>query len=117
MDDERVVRLVLGKMLTELGYDMAEAGKGEEAVSLYEKALNDGNPFEAVILDLTVKAGMGGVETLDKLRELDPKVKAMISTGYADKEPDELASDLGVQGILIKPFGLEDLETLLEGLL
>jgi len=73
-----------GKILMQAGYRVDLAGDGVEAIEVYKKAMESGNPFDGVILDLTVKGGMGGAEAMRRLFEIDPGIRAMISTGYCD---------------------------------
>ena len=87
MDDEKVVREVAGRMLKHLGYqDIEFASDGAEAVDLYKAAIESGNPFNAAILDLTIAGGMGGEMAVKKLLKIDPGVKAIVSSGYADDQ-------------------------------
>jgi CheY-like chemotaxis protein len=81
MDDEEFVREVSGEMLRDLGYSVAFAKNGAEAIALYRAALEANRPFDMVIMDLTVPGGMGGKEAVQQLRALDPKVKAIVSSG------------------------------------
>ncbi|MBC8316345.1 MAG: PAS domain S-box protein, partial [Desulfobulbaceae bacterium] len=84
MDDEEIVRDVAAQMLSVLGYQVDESSNGEETIELYLKAQKSGQPYDAVIMDLTIPGGMGGKETIVKLREIDPLVKAIVSSGYAN---------------------------------
>ena len=84
MDDEAMVREVLGKMLIALGYEVKFAEDGAEAIEFFTRGTDAGDPFAAVILDLTVPGGMGGKETMEKLLRIDPQVKAIVSSGYSD---------------------------------
>ena len=114
MDDEEGIRGVLSTMLTSLGYESTSAREGTEAVALYRGAQEAGTPFAAVILDLVVADGMGGQEAIARLRELDPQVKAIVSSGYST---DALMADFqryGFSGVLAKPYRLAELNALLE---
>lgn len=104
MDDEELVRDVTGEMLTLLGYEPHFSQKGEEAVLLYRKARESGAPFDAVILDLTVPGGMGGVETMRKLLEIDPDVKAIVSSGYSKAPIMSEYKKYGFSGVISKPY-------------
>lgn len=84
MDDEARVRGVVGRMLKKMGYDPVLAQDGTEALELYSQARNSGQPFAAVILDLTIPGGMGGKEVIHQLLAQNPEVKALVSSGYAD---------------------------------
>ena len=104
MDDEDLVREVVGKMVVYLGYEAFLAVNGEEAINLFTEAQRNGKPFAAVILDITVSGGMGGKETLEKLLEIDPQVKAIASSGYSD---DPVMADFqkyGFHAIIPKPY-------------
>jgi CheY-like chemotaxis protein len=104
MDDEHVVREVCVQILRHLGYDVDAAGWGEEAVEMYAAARKDGRPYDAVLLDLTVPGGMGGVETLAALRALDPDVRAIATSGYSDDPAIADHRRTGFAAGLAKPF-------------
>ena len=109
MDDEEMLRNLAKERLNRLGYDVELAKDGNEAIELYKKAMNSGKPFEAVILDLTIKKGMGGVDTIKKLMELDPQVRAIVSSGYSN---DPVMTDFRKYGFiraLAKPYSKQDL--------
>jgi len=82
MDDNKILRLATGEVLKFLGWSVTEAEDGKEALVAYEKALKTENPFDVVVLDLTVPEGMGGMETMRELLKIDPEVKAIVSSGY-----------------------------------
>lgn len=114
MDDDEMVQKVCVHLLEHLGYQVASAFDGETAVSLFQVAKEGGVAFDAVILDLTVPGGMGGLETLSKLLEIDSTVKAIVSSGYAN---DPIMSDYkkyGFAAIIPKPFTLDDLRKKLD---
>jgi nitrogen-specific signal transduction histidine kinase/ActR/RegA family two-component response regulator len=117
MDDEDLVRDIAGKILTHLGYTVAYAENGEEALALYQSALASSEPFDAVILDLTVRAGLGGVETMQKLLTLDPKVVGIVSSGYSSKDVMANYQDYGFKGVIAKPYGIQDMGTKLKKVL
>ena len=117
MDDEEMLRDLLQGMLDLLGYEAAMTADGSEALALYEKAMGDGEPFSAVILDLTNRGGMGGLETVKRLREMDPDVKAIVSSGYSDDPAIVHFREHGFSDSLPKPFMMKDLEEKLKSLL
>jgi signal transduction histidine kinase len=84
MDDEEVIRKVVTLMLTQLGYSVESARDGDEAIALYRRAKAAGQPFTVVLMDLIIAAGMGGQETIGKLRAFDPEIKAIVSSGYSN---------------------------------
>jgi len=83
MDDEEVLRKLLVRVLTELGYEVVCARDGAEAIAQYEAQKTSGRDFDAVLLDLTVKGGMGGIEAAARLKELDTSAKLIVSSGYS----------------------------------
>jgi PAS domain S-box-containing protein len=83
MDDEEVLRKLLVRVLTELGYEVVCARDGAEAIAQYEAQKASGRDFDAVLLDLTVKGGMGGIEAAARLKELDTSAKLIVSSGYS----------------------------------
>jgi CheY-like chemotaxis protein len=117
MDDEQVIRIVTGDMLKELGHTVELASHGAEAIEKYRSAMESGKPFDAVILDLTIRGGMGGAETGEKLLEIDPEVKAIVSSGYSDDAVTAIYREKGFKAILKKPYNLEELRAVLYTLL
>ncbi len=117
MDDEEMVRNSLGEIISIIGYDVAFARDGKEAMALYEKAMKSSDPFCAVILDLTVPGGMGGKEALQRLREIDPDVKAIVSSGYSKDPVMARFSEYGFLGVIFKPYRHEDLTGTLRNVL
>ena len=117
MDDEELVRNVATAMLRQLGYEGHTASDGKEAIALYQQAKENGQPFDLVIMDLTVPGGMGGREAIAHLHEIDSGVKAVVSSGYAN---DPIMSEFrkyGFCGVAPKPFSLRDLSNLLQMIL
>ncbi|CAD7773650.1 MAG: Sensor histidine kinase RcsC [Candidatus Methanoperedenaceae archaeon GB50] len=109
MDDEELVRKVIGEMLVFLGYEVEFAKEGIEAIELYKKAKAQGQPFDAIIMDLTIPKGMGGKETINKLLEIDPTVKAIVSSGYSTDPVMTEFTKYGFKGFIIKPFKIKEL--------
>ncbi|MEW6378657.1 MAG: PAS domain S-box protein [bacterium] len=113
MDDQKLVRDMVGRMLTGLGYEVVLAKEGDEAVELYKRARETGRAFAAVILDLTIPGGMGGEEVIQRLHEIDPGVKAIVSSGYADDPVMAEYQEHGFRGVVAKPYEIKELsETL-----
>jgi CheY-like chemotaxis protein len=109
MDDEESVRAIAGRLLTRAGYEVEQAADGAEAIKLYRKARSSGSPFDVIILDLTVPRGMGGAEAIRELRQIDPGVKAIVSSGYS---ADAVMGDFekhGFNGVVPKPYKPEQL--------
>ncbi len=117
LDDEDVVREVIGEILQELGYDVTYAVDGEMAVSEYRVAQEKGAPFAAVITDLTIPGGMGGLEATREILKIDPEARVIVSSGYAT---DPIMTDFatyGYKGRVEKPYRLEILQKVVEQVL
>ena len=108
MDDEELVRDVSSEMLKVLGYEAQFATEGQEAIDRYKAAMDEGRPFDLVILDLTVPGGMGGKETMKKLLELDPGVKAIVSSGYSKDTILAEYKKFGFSGVIAKPYRVSE---------
>jgi PAS domain S-box-containing protein len=117
MDDEEIIRAMLVKMLTFSGYGVETSQDGAEAVELYRKARESGQPLDAVILDLTVPGGMGGEETVKKMLEIDPKVKAIVSSGYATDPIMSEYKKYGFSAVVTKPYNVRQMEETLHDVL
>jgi CheY-like chemotaxis protein len=104
VDDEAIVREVAGEMLRTMGYEVACASDGNEAIKIYMQARQAEEPFQAVIMDLTMPGGMGGRETMEKLREIDPHVKTIVSSGYSHDHIMSNFRDFGFVGVVSKPY-------------
>ena len=109
MDDEEVVSMVAGEMLEYLGYDVSFATDGHQALAMYGDALSSGNPFGAVIMDLSIPNGMGGREAIGKIVEIDPHVRAIVSSGNSSDPVMVDFSQYGFAGAVAKPYKLEEL--------
>jgi len=117
MDDEEMIRDIAGALIGLIGYSTGFAEDGEQAIALYRDALEKNEPYDAVIMDLTIPGGMGGKEAIKQLLALDPNVKALVSSGYST---DPVLADyrrFGFQGVVQKPYVLEDLSKALFGVL
>jgi PAS domain S-box-containing protein len=117
LDDEDAVRTAGRRLLQELGYDVVAVADGRAAVDLYAEALGQGRRFDAVVLDLTIPGGMGGLETLHRLRELDPAVRAIVASGYSDDSVMAEPQRYGFRGVVPKPFGIRQIGEALRRLL
>ncbi|MGD9202572.1 MAG: response regulator [Chitinispirillia bacterium] len=117
MDDELVVRNAAGKALVAIGYNVAYAEEGLQAIELYKNALESGKPFDAVILDLTIHSGMGGKETMRKLLEIDPDIKVIVSSGYSHDPVLTHYKEYGFKDVIKKPYLVQDLHRILDSVL
>ena len=104
MDDDEAIRDLTSQLLGTLGYEVTAVQDGIEAITTYEEALRCGENFQAVILDATVRGGLGGVATIERLRGMDPEVNAIICSGYSDEAALSEFLAYGFRGALPKPF-------------
>jgi CheY-like chemotaxis protein len=101
-------------MLGRLGYEVEFAADGAAAIAGYSEATAAGRPFAAVILDLTIPGGMGGKETMETLLDIDPQIKAIVSSGYSD---DPIMADFqkyGFSAVIAKPYRVAELSKILQ---
>lgn len=114
MDDEAAIRDLTAELLATLGYEVTAVPDGAEALRTYQQAMRSGESFDAVILDATIRGGMGGVATIERLRNLDPKVTAIICSGYSDEAALAEFLAYGFQAALAKPFTRHELANVLQ---
>ncbi len=113
MDDVEMIRNLVGEILPRLGYEVELVEDGEKALESYRQAKAHGQSFDAVILDLTVRGGMGGKETIQELIKIDPLVKAIVLSGYYNDPVVQNYEQYGFMGALSKPFLINDLSEIL----
>jgi PAS domain S-box-containing protein len=117
MDDEEIVREIAAEMLGYLGCDTVAARDGGEAIELFLQAREQGRPFDALLMDLTIAGGMGGKEAIARLRAIDPEVKAIVSSGYANDPIMANFREYGFSGVVPKPYKLHELSAILSRIL
>lgn len=113
MDDEESLRNLAQRMLERLGYEVETVKDGVEAIETYKKRMDSGELFDAIILDLTIKGGMGGDQAIKELIKIDPDVKAIVSSGYFNDPVMTNFEAYGFQGAVPKPYQMADLERVL----
>ena len=104
MDDEEAVSQLVARMLAPCGYSVVTASNAQEVIARYRQALEDGTPFDAVILDLTIPGGPGGKEAVKELLTLDSNVCAIVSSGYAEDPVMANPGAYGFKGTVAKPY-------------
>jgi PAS domain S-box-containing protein len=104
MDDEASIRSMAAGLMRRIGLDIVTVADGCEAVEQFKAAKEEGRPFSLVIMDLTVPGGMGGREAIGLLRAIDPKVKAVVSSGYSSDPILANYRDFGFCGVASKPY-------------
>ncbi|HBF38562.1 MAG TPA: hypothetical protein DDW50_14745, partial [Firmicutes bacterium] len=109
MDDEEIILTSVAEMLEIYGHQTISARDGGKAIEIYRQALEEGNPFDVVIMDLTVPGGMGGQEAISHLRDIDPTIKAVVSSGYANDPIISNYEQFGFCGVVTKPYKFDEL--------
>ena len=117
MDDEEIIRGITTELLEYLGYQATTCGNGTEAIEKYQAAMELGMPFSAVILDLTIPGGMGGMEASQQILTIDPKACLIVSSGYSDDPIMSGYSRYGFHGAIAKPYKITEFGQLLSSLL
>ena len=109
MDDEEAVRDVAQGMLETLGYSVSLAKDGAEAIDIYKGAMAAGAPFDSVLMDLTIPGGMGGMEAVKRILEIDSKAKAIVCSGYSNDTIMANYNSYGFRAVVPKPYSLKQL--------
>jgi PAS domain S-box-containing protein len=117
MDDEEPILQMAERLMARMGLEFESAPDGAVAIERYKAAMRDGRPFDLVVMDLTIPGGMGGREAISLLRDLDPGVRAIVSSGYSS---DLAMSDYrkhGFRGMVAKPYDVKDLASVIRAVL
>lgn len=117
MDDEEAILDMASALLSHFGYRPGVAHDGEEAITVYKAAAAGNDPFAVVIMDLTIPGGLGGKETIARLREFDPLVKAIVSSGYSTDPIVANFRQYGFVGILTKPYTAKEMSEIIKKVL
>ncbi len=117
MDDMEAMMVVAGDILTVLGYEVSYSTNGEEAINAYKQAKDSGNPFDAVIFDLTVPGGMGGEEAADILIQYDPELIAIASSGYTTSNVMSDHKNSSFKAVVPKPYRIKEMSDALHHVL
>lgn len=117
LEDDHLVRALIVRGLQTQGYEVVETADGTDTVRLYQQSLVEARPFDLVVLDLSIPNGMGGLRTMEKLKQLDPTVLAMVSSGYSDDPVMAQPAAYGFAAVLPKPYEPIELIRLVKSLL
>ena len=109
MDDEEPILEVAREMIRRLGYEVDTALDGRSAIEMYVDAKRSGNCYDAVIMDLTIRGGMGGRDAVIELLKHDPHANVIVSSGYSDDAIMSRYIDYGFKDVMPKPYDLKDL--------
>ncbi|MEM9445580.1 MAG: PAS domain S-box protein [Verrucomicrobiota bacterium] len=117
MDDEKSVRTVMTRLLKRLGYDVGVAPEGGIALQMYKEASENSDPYDLVIMDLTIRAGMGGEKAIELLRTYDPHALAIVFSGYSDNPVMADYEHYGFNAAIQKPFTIQAMSRSIESVL
>jgi len=117
MDDEAMILKATKEMLEGLGYDVTSVADGREAVARYREARTAGTPFDVVLLDITVRGGLGGKDAMRELLAIDPGVKAIVSSGYSNDPVMASYRRYGFRGVIAKPCLMSELDEIIRRVL
>jgi len=113
MDGEERVRKTVGQMLRRMGHQVELVADGRQAVEHYRSAMQRGCRFDLVLLDLSVRAGVGGQAAVEVLLVLDPTVKAIALNGHGYDPVALTPEHYGFKGVLSKPVETVHLKAIL----
>ncbi len=117
LEDEALILQLMASNLSAAGCEVTCTSEGSEAVARYSEALLGGVGFDLVVMDLSIPGGMGGAQAMAQLRQFDPGVRAIVSSGYSDDPVMSRYADFGFCAVLPKPYQPEELRALVLGLL
>ncbi|TDU71048.1 serine/threonine protein kinase [Prosthecobacter fusiformis] len=104
LEDDLLLRQLIVRNLKNEGFEIVETGDGVDTVRCYSDALLANQPFDLVLIDLTIPMGMGGAQAMEMLRQMDPQVDAIVSSGNRHDPTMLDPGDFGFAGVLPKPY-------------
>lgn len=114
MDDDEMLLKMLVDMLEDMGFDALTTTDGRQALAAFKKSKEEETPFCALILDLTIRGGMGGKDTVKEIRKLDDAIPVFVASGYSEDDAIGNPEAYGFTDSLKKPFGIEQLTRVLK---
>lgn len=117
LEDDELIRRLIAVTLRRDGHEVVETADGHDTIRLYRESMETGRPFDLVLSDLTIIHGLGGVETIRALREMDPGVVAIVSSGYSDAPAMARPEAFGFSAVLPKPYPPRELRSLVGDML
>jgi two-component system, cell cycle sensor histidine kinase and response regulator CckA len=113
MDDDQFIQMLATGMLEHLGFPSLACSDGQQAIDLYQGALEGGNPFMAAIMDLEIPGGMGGKEAASRILAIDPGARLVVSSGNRYDPVVKCYQNFGFCYCMPKPYGLAELTKML----
>lgn len=117
MDDDQMILNVVSAQLHTLGHKPVLTRDGEELINRYQALQDEKTPVDAVIMDLTIPGGMGGLEAIKKLLAIDPLAKVIVASGYSNDPVMTDYKKYGFSAAIGKPFSLDELARVIESIL
>ena len=117
MEDQKSIRRSIVRMLRYLGYRVEEAEEGKHAIELYKKAQMKNDPFDIILMDLTIQKGLGGNDTSRILFEYEPQIKIVISSGYSNDPIIANYKEYGFKNVIVKPYTIYQLSNVIHSVL
>jgi len=117
MDDDEVLRKLTRKKLLRMGFEIETAEEGDEAVAMYQAAMDAGKPYDVVILDMVIQNGLDGKGAIAKLLKIDPGVRAIVSSGFVNDATMSTFWEIGFIETLPKPYKTNELEQVIKTVL
>ncbi len=117
MDDDEMIRDVVGDMLIHIGYEVEFSTDGVEACRKYTESMEKNDKFDLIIMDLTIPGGMGGKKAVKKILKIDPGAKVVVSSGYSNDPVMGDYKSYGFSGVVVKPFQMEELKSVIQGII
>lgn len=117
LEDEPLIRQLIVQHLKNAGCEVTQTSDGAETVARYHESVAQGQPYDLLVMDLSIPGGMGGAAAMEKIRQIDPGVRAIVSSGYSDDPVMSRYLDYGFRAVLPKPYQPQELRELVEELL
>ncbi len=117
LEDDLLVQKVYRMMIRQWGFDFEIVSDGEAAVDLYRERIKSNQPFDLVIMDLTIRGGMGGRDAMAEILKFDSEAKAIVASGYSDDPTMANYQEAGFLAAIEKPFSTEELANVVSKIL
>ena len=117
MDDEKMIRDIAAQMLSYLGYEVTTCADGQEAIAIYQAAMQSPKNYAAVIMDLTIPGGLGGKDAAQQILAFDPTARLIVSSGYSSDLVMANFREYGFSGAITKPYSMEEFREVLSTVL
>jgi two-component system cell cycle sensor histidine kinase/response regulator CckA len=117
LEDEPLIRQLMSATLKSIGCEVDQTTDGNDTITRYANAMEEGNPYQLLIMDLSIPNGMGGLQALDQILQKDPNARAIVSSGYCDDPVLSRYMDYGFRAVLPKPYQPQELQQMVESML